>query len=288
MPAHRLRSAGMRGERVGVIVSSVVAGVLALAACGDDGPDAAVPADSTAPTESTAPMTVPPTGPTTPVTAATPAPEPWPGGDTNEQPDRVDPESANLTIIKQQLEEYHDSGDYADDLETIAAQAEDCMLAALPDATKPALVLDIDETALSNYDWMVSVDFLRTSPLLGELFTAHANTSAIPPIEATLDLYRTARTNGIDVFFITGRGERLREVTEANLVNAGYTDFAEAYFSPPDYADPSIVPFKSGIRAEIEAQGYTIIANVGDQNSDLQGGHGGCPHKLADPFYYIP
>ena len=119
------------------------------------------------------------------------------------------------------------------------------------------------------------------SPLLTDLFTAHANTSAIPPIAPTVELYRTAREHDIAVFFITGRAERLRAVTEANLKNVGYTDFAGATFNSPDYKQPSIVPFKSQARADIEAQGYTIIANVGDQDSDLDGGHGGCPHKLS-------
>ena len=44
----------------------------------------------------------------------------------------------------------------------------------------------------------------------------------------------------------------------------------------------------SGARADIEVQGYTIIANVGDQDSDLEGGHGGCQHKLPDPYDFIP
>ena len=79
------------------------------------------------------------------------------------------------------------------------------MVDAVEGVERPALVLDIDETALSNYDWMVSVDFLRDSPLLGDLFAQHADTSAIPPIEPTLELYRTAREHDIAVFFITGR-----------------------------------------------------------------------------------
>src|SRR5215216_2823856 len=157
---------------------------------------------------------------------------------------------------------------YERDLEAMAATASACMLDALEGVEKPALVLDIDETALSNYDWMVSVDFLRDSPLLADLFAQHADTSAIPAIEPVLELYATARQHDIAVFFITGRAERLREVTEANLKNMRYTDFAGATFNSPDYKEPSIVPFKSGARADIEEQGYTIIANVGDQDSD--------------------
>lgn len=45
--------------------------------------------------------------------------------------------------------------------------------------------------------------------------------------------------------------------------------------------------YKSGERAEIEADGYRIIANVGDQESDLQGGHADRAFKLPNPFYFI-
>jgi hypothetical protein len=234
-------------------------------ACGDD------PDDSRA------------TGPTTTTTA-----ERWPGDHDNDQPVPVDPLAANLTDIKSELEEYASSGTYERDLQAMVARASTCMLDAVAGVERPALVLDIDETALSNYDWMVSVDFLRDSPLLTDLFTEHANTSSIPAIAPTLELYRTARQHDIAVFFITGRAERLRAVTEANLRNVGYTDVAGASFNSPDYKDPSIVPFKSRARTDIEQDGYTIIANVGDQDSDLEGGHGGCPHKLPDPYYFIP
>jgi hypothetical protein len=244
---------------------AVVATAALLVACGDD-PDDSRPA-----------------GPTTTTT-----PERWPGDHDNDQPVPVDPLAANLTDIKTELKEYATSGTYERDLEAMVARASTCMLDAVAGAERPALVLDIDETALSNYDWMVSVDFLRDSPLLTDLFTEHANTSAIPAIAPTLELYRTAREHDIAVFFITGRAERLRAVTEANLKNVGYTDFAGASFNSPDYKDKSIVPFKSQARADIEQDGYTIIANVGDQDSDLEGGHGGCPHKLPDPYYFIP
>jgi len=46
--------------------------------------------------------------------------------------------------------------------------------------------------------------------------------------------------------------------------------------------------YKAAERAKIEAQGYTIIANVGDQPSDLAGGHALRGFLLPNPFYRIP
>jgi len=41
-------------------------------------------------------------------------------------------------------------------------------------------------------------------------------------------------------------------------------------------------------RGKIAAQGYTIIVNVGDQQSDLDGGYAERAYKLPNPFYYLP
>jgi hypothetical protein len=46
--------------------------------------------------------------------------------------------------------------------------------------------------------------------------------------------------------------------------------------------------FKAPQRADIEGQGYTIIANMGDQPSDLDGGFAERTYLLPNPFYRIP
>ena len=46
--------------------------------------------------------------------------------------------------------------------------------------------------------------------------------------------------------------------------------------------------YKSGARAAIEDQGYKILASVGDQYSDLAGGHEAVAFKLPNPFYFLP
>ena len=60
---------------------------------------------------------------------------------------------------------------------------------------------------------------------------------------------------------------------------------------PDDDHNASVVPFKSGERKKIQAGGYRIIANVGDQQSDLDGDKDGtyaeCPFKMPNPFYFI-
>ena len=50
----------------------------------------------------------------------------------------------------------------------------------------------------------------------------------------------------------------------------------------------SAVDFKAPVRAGIEDEGRTIIANMGDQPSDLAGGHAERAFLLPNPFYRIP
>jgi acid phosphatase len=49
----------------------------------------------------------------------------------------------------------------------------------------------------------------------------------------------------------------------------------------------SVQVYKTAERTKVEAEGYTIIANVGDQIGDLEGEHSGCTFKVPNPFYFI-
>ena len=85
-----------------------------------------------------------------------------------------------------------------------------------------------------------------------------------------------------------GAAENERAATERNLKAVGYIGYAQAFFTPDDAHYPSLAEFKAPLRAKIAAMGYTIIANVGDQFSDLEGGFAERTFKLPNPFYYIP
>jgi hypothetical protein len=40
--------------------------------------------------------------------------------------------------------------------------------------------------------------------------------------------------------------------------------------------------------ASVETQGYDIVANFGDQYSDLNGGFADRTYKIPNPMYYLP
>jgi hypothetical protein len=143
---------------------------------------------------------------------------------------------------------------------------------------KPAIVLDIDETSLSNLQGLQSTGYTEA----GLLPAAAGNLPAIAP---TLALYENAIAHGVAVFFITGRDPSLRSVTESNLNAAGFNQGDAALDMKP--SSDTTEAFKSSTRQAIEASGYDIILNMGDQESDLDGGYADQAFKLPDPFYFI-
>lgn len=199
-------------------------------------------------------------------------------------------EPENLHTAKQAAIFYHDSGEYDVDREEVAREAitflssEIARNNALSEQEKLAVVFDIDETSLSNYAILLSLDFA----FVGSLLVPQLEKAEDPAIDPILKLYRFASDNDIAIFFITGRKETLRTATEKNLKDAGFTQWDKLFMKPDNYEKESVIPYKSSSRKSIEEEGYTIIVNIGDQWSDLAGGYSKRVFKLPNPFYYVP
>ena len=96
-----------------------------------------------------------------------------------------------------------------------------------------------------------------------------------------LDIAAYAHEHGAAVFFVTARPDILNGATRDNLQQVGYTvDGLYARSLGDVFGDPA--DFKTAKRAEIEGEGYTIIANIGNNASDLTGGHAERTFKLPD------
>jgi HAD superfamily, subfamily IIIB (Acid phosphatase) len=178
-----------------------------------------------------------------------------------------------------ELSAYYDSGQWGKDISKVVKRAKTNLhkdLAAKP--RKPAIVLDIDETALFNAPCLEAVNWD-----LSGLATCAVTGAGIPT--PVLSLYRDARRHRVTVAFITGRPEALQAVTDQNLNSAGYAAGYLIFLRPADDTQDTVVPFKSLARATLEGRGFHILANVGDQASDLAGGHAKRRYKLPNPVY---
>jgi predicted secreted acid phosphatase len=143
---------------------------------------------------------------------------------------------------------------------------------------KPAIVLDIDDTSLSNLDGLKATGYTVAGLVPGAV-------GDLPAIAPTLAFYRDAVAHHVAVFFITGRASDLESPTVRNLTSAGYDEGFAALDMKPS-ADTTEM-FKSSTRAAIEKSGYDIVVDMGDQESDLDGGYADRDFKLPDPFYFI-
>ncbi|MBI0315561.1 MULTISPECIES: HAD family acid phosphatase [Streptomyces violaceusniger group] len=129
-----------------------------------------------------------------------------------------------------------------------------------PSGEKRAIVLDIDNTSLET-------DFGFSYPQ-----------SAVEPV---LKLAQYAHDRGVAVFFVTARPGIIYLPTEYNLEKVGYSVAGLYVRHLPDlFRD--VAEYKTAKRAEIEKNGYTIIANIGNSPSDISGGHAEKSFKLPD------
>jgi putative acid phosphatase of HAD superfamily subfamily IIIB len=226
----------------------------------------------------------------------------------------------NISGLKDQLAYYKCSGAYEREFKRVIDEAISYVQQRAKRGGQLALVLDIDETSLSNWEEMKVNDFgliqggpceLGDSdgdgwrvPLPNKLcgFGAWVLSADAKPLD-TIRLFRAAKENNVAVFFVTGRRElvdknknpttQIRDATEKNLQKAGYANWKPLMLEPASFTG-TVQEFKTQKRKEIIAMGYTIIANVGDQYSDLrsdpQVGKADAEqnYKLPNPFYFVP
>jgi len=199
-------------------------------------------------------------------------------------------EPLNLQTYKTRLIKYHDSGEYTQDQAKVMNEAMQYLKTRLAKAKrnppkKPfAVILDIDETSLSNYEDMLLMDF---GGVWNEVDIAEG-AGHDPAIAPALEFYRYAKANKVAIFFVTSRRESYRAGTEKNLRSVGFNEWKGLTLKPDNYKLISAVPFKTGARQAIENLGYEIVLNIGDQQSDLNGGHAGKSFKIPNPYYFTP
>jgi acid phosphatase len=198
-----------------------------------------------------------------------------------------------LYETQRRITEYIDSGRYDAEVAQVVAAASAWLDQRAPEVRKPAIILDIDETALSNWrayrvnGWARILHGpcdLEKGPCGIRAWQAMSGGLAIAPTRA---LVERAQILGVAVFFITGRPDTLREVTERNLREQGYS-WERVALLPSDKKFRSGVDFKAPERKRIAEAGYTIVLSMGDQQSDLDGGYAERTFKLPNPVYRLP
>jgi hypothetical protein len=160
---------------------------------------------------------------------------------------------------------------------------------------KPAIVFDIDDTTLNTFSYEIYSSYVFNGTTNANFVNA-GSAAVFPAVPGMLNLEAKAEAKGYTVFFLTGRPESQRVPTEANLADAHF-DFTDANVFLKDNASPWLasctptctrVQYKSLTRQHIESLGFHIVANLGDQFSDLDGGFSDRTFKIPNPMYFLP
>ncbi|MCT9623237.1 HAD family acid phosphatase [Curtobacterium sp. C2H10] len=172
----------------------------------------------------------------------------------------------------------------------------------------PAIVLDADDTTLWTYDMEVADMHFVFDPARQDEWVQDERFPATPSMTSLVSI---AQRSGCTVIGLTGRNDDQKTATIENLQKVGYPQFAatqrgtQTYYTKwtgvgasqqPSYitcatAKCTTVEYKSQTRAHIESRSggrYDVVANFGDQYSDLLGGSADRSVKLPNPTYYLP
>ncbi|NUR48845.1 MAG: acid phosphatase [Hamadaea sp.] len=229
----------------------------------------------------------------------------------------------NIDVLRQQIRNYYgdplgsgiaaSDGNYADEARKVASAGQRWLdaMSHKPGEQK-AIVLDVDDTTLLTWNYEVFSNWAYNPTTNGQFVTEQR----FPAVFGMVDLVRHAQEQGYAIFFLTGRPLAQEAATLGNLtadgvgVDAGYpapttlVNGEDGLFTKPPVAqypdylkaacagDPNgsctTVHYKSATRAHVESLGYDIVANFGDQFSDLEGGYADRTFKLPNPNYFLP
>ena len=233
----------------------------------------------------------------------------------------------NLDVLRQQIRNYYgdplgtgifaDDGNYAKEASGVAKKGEQYLWERAHGWWHPhgikAIVLDVDDTSLATWNYEIFSNWAYNFTTNSQFVT----NQEFPAVPGMVELANKAKSWGYAVIWITGRGAAQEPATLGNLtsdgigVDAGFpapttlNDGEDGLFTKPalaDYpaylktacaGDPNggtctTIHYKSATRQHIESLGYDIVANFGDQFSDLKGGFADRTFKMPNPNYYLP
>lgn len=155
-----------------------------------------------------------------------------------------------------------------------------------PNASKPAVVFDVDDTMLNNY-----VEYSTNDPAFS--YDRERDTQFVMECAATANvpvrrLYRQLHADGFRIGIITGRPQDQRAATRDCLRERGFPQWDRLITRTDATASLSSARFKAKARRSLQDDGWTIVASVGDQVSDMSYGRLKHGFLMPNPMYFLP
>jgi predicted secreted acid phosphatase len=203
------------------------------------------------------------------------------------------------------LHQYDPDGAYAHQVQGIASAAAKTLSNHQKLNAQKALLFDIDDTTLNTFSYEIYSNFVF-NPTTNAAFVNAGKASVFPAVPGMVGLEKAAEAKGYQIYFLTGRPIAQTDGTLANLKDAGYdVDPTHVFLKDTTAAtEPwlascvdattqkfvcTTIQYKSLTRQHIEQDlGVDIVANFGDQFSDLKGGFADSTYKIPNPMYFLP
>lgn len=99
--------------------------------------------------------------------------------------------------------------------------------------------------------------------------------------------YRLLIQRGYRIAFLTGRSHLVADITATNLKRVGYEQYSVLITRSDAELNLTAAVFKTNRRAQLVQQGFNIVANFGDQWSDVTGDCSGFRVKLPNYIYLV-
>ena len=139
---------------------------------------------------------------------------------------------------------------------------------------KPLFIFDIDETLLTAKNLKGRI---KTPNDIFKL-QYYPIFAGIPQM---IELHNWIHQKGVDTILVTGRKISTQKSTIENLKKVGVDNYSKIYFKE---GKGSSEDYKIRVRRNLVEDGYEIIANIGDQITDLTGGY--AEHVFLLPSIY--
>jgi predicted secreted acid phosphatase len=183
----------------------------------------------------------------------------------------------------EQIIEFYEGGHFKEEVDALTASATRSLKAQLrKKPRKPAIVFDIDDTLESTYDCAKRSDFNRNA------ISACQAQADQTPITQVWKLLKYAQKKKVALVIITGRPEGLEQVTRDQLKRDSLRGRYTLVMRPNDEFGQPSQPYKAAARKAIQKKGFKILVNIGDQQSDLDGGSAAKRFKVPNPMYFTP
>ena len=188
----------------------------------------------------------------------------------------------NLTTAREVVQQYYEQGHFETEVEEVVDRALEELIRQDRCHEGTAVIFDVDDTLLWSYYEMKRIQFGYTVRDNHE-WVLKADAPVVPHVK---QLYDYAVDRGCQIILITGRREDEREATIKNLKKDGFNKIDMLLMPSKEEKCATkghVLEFKTRQRQLLEEKGYTIVATIGDQYSDLVGGY--TDYKIKIPNY---